>query len=848
SNVYDYQFECVWLILGCAYLSKERNAENIVFVVDSTSSMTSPIQLKRKNAKDFQKTKIEFVQTALLDWIEEIRIVQPECKIGMITFDEEVRVHTTNGPRCVDRNDLKNVSKLMEIGRDCSKKLITSRKSVLLKQPVKMLTAEGELKMDQALLIALGMENISQIIVLTDNILQYLLSDSDDENKQAFAEMASLAQSKQISVSMVSFNQCFLDGSEVIPAYELKVVKSTTVVDIFNTLVRKTSERTLSDDNYTDSLSKEHHQNRTKERDMATLLENSILKVCSAPLSGDLKADFFWSFLEYPQKSQRTEVKDIMEKLGMLYSLIADNSSQQFSSTQFGSAFIDASNEAENVDTNIIKVDIATKVTEKPKTVMPEKSSKTCENEKCQAVFSHLDTCENHAMGYEWICRFCFNVNLMENLLIFSPNDFDVCYEDIPEVDTNVLDEYKIIFVIDVSGSMSDFCKNSNVTRLQAVQASVIRKIKELVKKDPKRRVGLVMFQSDVTFYGMDRSSRNISFGLEDIDFLYGEGALYSNIKPLETMGQNIISVMINASPDGRTALGPAILVALGMASNSRGSKIIICTDGMANVGVGQIGSIDCHAFYQHVIQMAKMETVTISINSFDDCQLSVLESMARETAGTVRRISPTDLFIHIEEDVNRKVIATNAELKIVVPQEMYVREFGSKDKSQSVMTLKVGNIADCNSQISSFDFGFRENAMMNINWYKSDTGHYCIPFQVTTIYRDKEGKNLKRVYTGLRKLAKNSKEAKFCTHPEAVVTNQVQTLAKSLLQLKQSARVSSQVPKIIKKVIKLKKMDRIKPEIIQKLDTFILVLEKIKMFGLTDELSINLSKLASIS
>ena len=39
------------------------------------------------------------------------------------------------------------------------------------------------------------------------------------------------------------------------------------------------------------------------------------------------------------------------------------------------------------------------------------------------------------------------------------------------------------------------------------------------------------------------------------------------------------------------TALGPALLLSVAMASQVRGSKVIICTDGMANVGLGNLSS-----------------------------------------------------------------------------------------------------------------------------------------------------------------------------------------------------------------------------------------------------------------
>ena len=40
----------------------------------------------------------------------------------------------------------------------------------------------------------------------------------------------------------------------------------------------------------------------------------------------------------------------------------------------------------------------------------------------------------------------------------------------------------------------------------------------------------------------------------------------------------------------GSTALGPGLLTAVTMASNGKkGSKVILCTDGIANIGMGSI-------------------------------------------------------------------------------------------------------------------------------------------------------------------------------------------------------------------------------------------------------------------
>lgn len=42
----------------------------------------------------------------------------------------------------------------------------------------------------------------------------------------------------------------------------------------------------------------------------------------------------------------------------------------------------------------------------------------------------------------------------------------------------------------------------------------------------------------------------------------------------------------------GQTALGPAMIIATTMAAAQPGSKVILCTDGMANTGLGRLDNM----------------------------------------------------------------------------------------------------------------------------------------------------------------------------------------------------------------------------------------------------------------
>jgi len=54
--------------------------------------------------------------------------------------------------------------------------------------------------------------------------------------------------------------------------------------------------------------------------------------------------------------------------------------------------------------------------------------------------------------------------------------------------------------------------------------------------------------------------------------------------------------VRLNLS--GETALGPALVISIFMAPKVPGSKVVLCTDGCANVGVGSLRNSKDSGFY----------------------------------------------------------------------------------------------------------------------------------------------------------------------------------------------------------------------------------------------------------
>jgi hypothetical protein len=70
---------------------------------------------------------------------------------------------------------------------------------------------------------------------------------------------------------------------------------------------------------------------------------------------------------------------------------------------------------------------------------------------------------------------------------------------------------------------------------------------------------------------------------------------------------------VFNLEEGGSTALGPALVVSVAMAAQCPGSKVIVCTDGMANVGLGNLDNIvnerqieESEEFYTYLAGKAK--------------------------------------------------------------------------------------------------------------------------------------------------------------------------------------------------------------------------------------------------
>lgn len=82
---------------------------------------------------------------------------------------------------------------------------------------------------------------------------------------------------------------------------------------------------------------------------------------------------------------------------------------------------------------------------------------------------------------------------------------------------------------------------------------------------------------------------------------LVQDGGNYVLNNPISEAAEALSKKVFDLTEEGQTALGPALVASVGIAAQRNASEVIICTDGLANVGLGAIdeNQVCCCRFHQ---------------------------------------------------------------------------------------------------------------------------------------------------------------------------------------------------------------------------------------------------------
>jgi hypothetical protein len=207
-------------------------------------------------------------------------------------------------------------------------------------------------------------------------------------------------------------------------------------------------------------------------------------------------------------------------------------------------------------------------------------------------------------------------------------------------------------------------------------------------------RVGVVTFGSEVYVHVKPKKFVIPTKLYNDFDGVAkSAGKLKDYALPVQTHHEHFEKMISGIITSGCTALGPGLVASIELAGAMRGSKIILCTDGMANQGL--MGS----AFYDQAAAFAKDKGVMISILSIkgDNCNLKELGKLSHQTGGSVLKIDPDLLGSEFNKISQENVFGTDSSLRIVVNHFFEIENAHPDEisKDKTMMNQNFGNFTE---------------------------------------------------------------------------------------------------------------------------------------------------------
>ncbi|XP_069462050.1 circularly permutated Ras protein 1-like isoform X8 [Ambystoma mexicanum] len=387
--------------------------------------------------------------------------------------------------------------------------------------------------------------------------------------------------------------------------------------------------------------------------------------------------------------------------------------------------------------------------------------------QECAAALSARVTVESQEL---WRCEFCgaslpvddnsAAPTLGNDRLYLGPPD--------PAKDPHSNDDPLLVFCIDTSGSMcvtSKLARDEDreglyTTRMQAVKEGLLQCLAFLKEKNPMTRISLVTFSDQVVLHGDGTQAPQILQDCEllDQDYLRAQGHHQALPHHLTASFQYLERAILRLKENGATALGPAALVSIAIASQKPGSKVIICTDGKANTDLGNLE--DCtedimrqyaKLFYTDLAEFAMKHSVVVSVLTIEgtDCSLLELGQLASNTGGKVNIVPPLELSSEFQSILEDEVIATNVKLKIFLPPSMF---FLYEEHTLPTLEHPIGS-ATKDTGIT-FEFNAHESKYREVLRYSE------LPFQAQLTFMLPDGQPAIRILSEKKPVTNDSSAA----------------------------------------------------------------------------------------
>ncbi|XP_054916872.1 circularly permutated Ras protein 1-like [Poeciliopsis prolifica] len=385
---------------------------------------------------------------------------------------------------------------------------------------------------------------------------------------------------------------------------------------------------------------------------------------------------------------------------------------------------------------------------------------------KCSAALS----CLSSVWKKLWVCEFCGYENGVDESLAqvcvgqrAGVRTDDLYLPRMSEDDYQNLEDTMVVFCVDISGSMtvttevtSDSGSMLHISRLEGIQDALQKTLTFTLQQTPHRRVALVTFNDEVVIYGDGtRTPLTIKdWALVDYEHIWKQALGYSVPHCIAETYQHLTQRVKELRENGATALGPAALASVALASKYPGSKVILCTDGRANIGLGDMEQVlSCNAeasyFYRQLSLQAVEKGIIISVMSFKrtDCCLADIGRLADVTGGRVNIVSIGTMATEIQSISEDNVLATSVTATLLAPDGVY---FPYEDENNHKLVREIGNVTK--GLEITFQFAVKPDYM-----------EYCLqrntlPFQLQLSFKSRDQQKVTRIITEQRPVTTSSK------------------------------------------------------------------------------------------
>lgn len=299
------------------------------------------------------------------------------------------------------------------------------------------------------------------------------------------------------------------------------------------------------------------------------------------------------------------------------------------------------------------------------------------------------------------------------------------------------------VFVVDISASMSTVTnvedgvvlpsgvRTTSVSRLQCVQTAVQSQIEALRNMQPDCPIAILPFSSGVTIMTESHSttlSGNAITNSSLLELLQKGASFAAKSANGVTDTAALVKKVWALRPNGCTALGPAL--ALGVGLCPAGGRVIACTDGMANCGVGSINGAAASGaqFYSDIAEHAAKVGVAISVVTMEgeNCAMEHLGTTADLSGGQVEIVDPVGLETRVSSIVAQRTLATSVAISVRGSPNLRI------DGGVSVLNRQLGAVSS-DSDISfalALQAGTNENTSharveVQMRYTGKDAGEY---------------------------------------------------------------------------------------------------------------------------